>query len=175
MKSKGVVIRLPTFKEKKIEGVCEVCQFGKQHRHPFPKERNVRKGLLDVIHSDIWGLTQSSTFGGCRYYVLFIDEYSGHTSIYQMRQNSEVFDTSKDFLDDFMTYLRKEGIQREFTCWHSLQQNGVAELKNRHIHEVARAMMNAKHMPKSYWAEAVNMAVYLMNRCTTSIVHEVTP
>ena len=34
MRSKGVVIGLPTF--------------GKQHQHPFPKERNVSKGLLDV-------------------------------------------------------------------------------------------------------------------------------
>ena len=35
-------------------------------------------------------------------------------------------------------------------------------------------MMNEKHMPKSYWAEAVNTAIYLMNRCTTSGVHDVT-
>ena len=28
MKSKGVIIGLPTFKEKEIEGVCEACQFG---------------------------------------------------------------------------------------------------------------------------------------------------
>ena len=35
--------------------------------------------------------------------------------------------------------------------------------------------MTEKHMTKSYWAEAANMAVYLMNRCTTSEVHEVTP
>ena len=31
MKSKGVVIGLPTFKEKKIESVCEAYQFRKQH------------------------------------------------------------------------------------------------------------------------------------------------
>ena len=36
-------------------------------------------------------------------------------------------------------------------------------------------MMNEKHMPNSYWAKVVDMAVYLMNRCTTSGVHEVTP
>ena len=29
MKSKGVVIALPTFKDKEIEGVCEACQFEK--------------------------------------------------------------------------------------------------------------------------------------------------
>ena len=90
MKSKGVVIRLPTVKEKEIEGVCEACQFGKQHRHPFPKERNVSKRLLDVVHSDIWGPAQMATFGGCRYYVLFIDDFSRHTWIYPMRQKSEV-------------------------------------------------------------------------------------
>ena len=36
-------------------------------------------------------------------------------------------------------------------------------------------MMNEKHMPKSYWAEATNTTDYLMNWCTTSRVHEVTP
>ena len=36
-------------------------------------------------------------------------------------------------------------------------------------------MMNEKHMPKSYWAEATHTAFYLMNRCITSGVHEVTP
>ena len=55
MQSKGVIIILLTFKEKEIEGICEACQFGKQHQHQFPKERNVSKGLLDVIHSDVWG------------------------------------------------------------------------------------------------------------------------
>ena len=36
-------------------------------------------------------------------------------------------------------------------------------------------MMSEKHMPKSYWAESANTAVYLMNGCTTSGMHEVTP
>ena len=44
MQSKGVVIGLPTIKEKEIEGVHAICQFGKQHRHPFSKDRNVSKG-----------------------------------------------------------------------------------------------------------------------------------
>ena len=36
------------------------------------------------------------------------------------------------------------------------EQNGVAESKIRHILEVARAMMNEKNLPKSYWVEATN-------------------
>ena len=35
--------------------------------------------------------------------------------------------------------------------------------------------MNEKDIPKSYWAEAANTAVYLMNRRTTSGVHEIAP
>ena len=79
------------------------------------------------------------------------------------------------FSNGFTTYPRKEGIRREFSCRHTPQQNGVAERKNRHIVEVARAMMNEKNLPKWYWAEAANTAVYLMNRCTASGVHDVTP
>ena len=36
-------------------------------------------------------------------------------------------------------------------------------------------MMNEKNMPKWYWVEAANTAVYLTKRCTTSGVHDVTP
>ena len=199
MKAKGVVVRLSTFTEKGSTGVCEACQFGKQCQHPFPNERNVSKGVLDVVHSDvIWGPAQTTTFGICQYYVTFTDDFSRHTCIYPMRQKNEVFghfqkfksevekatgrpvrclrsDGGKEyFSDDFTVYLRKEGIRREFTFRHTTQQNGVTECKNWNILGVARAMINEKHMPKSYWAEAANTAIYLMNRCTTSGVHEVT-
>ena len=56
-----------------------------------------------------------------------------------------------------------------------LQQNGVAERKNRHIAEVARALMIEKNMPHFYWAEAINTAVYIMNRTLIVVVHNVTP
>ena len=91
MQSKGVVLGLPSFTTMEITGVCEACQFGKQRRPPFPKERHMSKGTLDVVHSDAWGPAQVSTLGGCRYYVTFIDDFSRHTWIYPMRQKSEVF------------------------------------------------------------------------------------
>ena len=66
-----------------------------------------------------------------------------------------------------------EGIQREFSCRHTPQQNGVAERKNRHVLEATHAMMHAKHMP-NYWTKAASTTVYLINRCTTNGVHELT-
>ena len=40
-----------------------------------------------------------------------------------------------------------------------------------HILEVARAKMNDRNLPKLYLGEVANTVVYLMNRCTTSGVH----
>ena len=76
MQTKQVVIGLPTFELNPANKVCEVCQLGQQHRHPFPKERNVSKGILDIVHSDVWGPAQTPTIGGCRYYVTVINEHS---------------------------------------------------------------------------------------------------
>ena len=90
MQSKEVVIGLPPFESKRVDRVCEACQLGKQHRHAFPKERNVSKGLLDVIHSDVWGPAQTPTLGGCRYYVTFIDDHSHYAWIFPMKKKSEV-------------------------------------------------------------------------------------
>ncbi|MCO5602687.1 hypothetical protein L7F22_056823 [Adiantum nelumboides] len=60
-------------------------------------------------------------------------------------------------------------------CRYTPQQNGVAEQKNRHIAEVARALMSEKNVPHCYWAEAVSTALYIMNRIPTAAVHNVTP
>jgi len=63
----------------------------------------------------------------------------------------------------------------KYSCSYSPQQNGVAERKNRHIAEIARAMLNEKNLPNYLWAEAVATAVYIMNRTPTAAVHGMTP
>ena len=65
-------------------------------------------------------------------------------------------------------------MKRQFTCRYTPQQNGVAERKNRHITEVARALMSEKDMPKYYWVEAVHTVVYILNRTPTAGIHDMT-
>ena len=146
---------LLAFDSKQIDQVCEVCQLGKQHRHLFPKEWNVSKGLLNVIHSDVWGPAQTPTVGECRYYVTFIDDHSHYAWIFPMKKKSEVLshfqklkgqveketgrhirclpsDGGKEyFSDEFNSYLQGKGIRRELSCRYTPQQNGVAERKKR--------------------------------------------
>ena len=66
------------------------------------------------------------------------------------------------FSNEFTDFLREQGIKRQFTCRYTLQQNGVAERKNRHIAEVARALMNEKNMPHYFWAEAVSKLLFTL-------------
>eukprot|EP00253_Pinus_taeda_P035659 PITA_35659 len=58
------------------------------------------------------------------------------------------------------------------TVYHKVTppQNGVVERKNRTIMDMARSMLNAKHLPNDYWAEAVHCVVYILNRCPTKAV-----
>jgi hypothetical protein len=71
--------------------------------------------------------------------------------------------------------LREHGIERKYSCSYSAQQNGVAERKNKHIVEIARAMLNEKNLPNYFWAEAITTTMYIMNRTPTATVHDMTP
>ncbi|XP_074327778.1 uncharacterized protein LOC141665692 [Apium graveolens] len=51
----------------------------------------------------------------------------------------------------------------------------VDERKNRTILDMARSIVKAKHLPRTFWAEAVLCAVYLLNRCPTKSVKKKTP
>ena len=65
----------------------------------------------------------------------------------------------------FRSFCRAHEINHQLTMIYTPQQNGVAERKNRTILDMARSMVKAKHLPRTFWAEAVLCAVYLLNRC----------
>jgi uncharacterized cupredoxin-like copper-binding protein len=67
------------------------------------------------------------------------------------------------------------GIEHQLTAPYTPQQNGVVERKNRTIMEMARCMLHDKGLPKEFWAEAANTAVFLLNRLPTKAVQKKTP
>lgn len=54
------------------------------------------------------------------------------------------------------------------------QQNGVAERANRTLVEMARCIMLQASLPESLWAEAINTATFLRNRCATKSLDGIT-
>ena len=75
----------------------------------------------------------------------------------------------------FATYCAEKGIAHQFTNPYTPEQNGVAERLNRTVIESARAMMSHASLPKKFWAEAVNTAVYVHNRSPTTALEAKTP
>ena len=174
----------------KANEVCDACQYGKSTRKSFPKiSRMLSTEILEIIHSDVCGPMPVSSKSGSRYFVTFIDDFSRRARIYFIKTKNEVFSCFKHFIitsekqtgkvlkilrsdnggeyvnNEFNQYLRNIGVVHQLTNVYSPQENGVAERYNRTLLDLARSMLNGAGMPNSFWAEAVNCANYIRNRC----------
>ena len=173
---------------------CETCQLGKAHRLPFKKTTDEKNWLPgEYIHTDVVGPMLETSLGRAKYFVMFTDKASSFRSIYFLKHKADVTENFKIFeklVNNKVGYTIKrlhsdcggefvnqalksifvqKGIQFTSSAPYTPEQNGKSERSNRTIIESARSMMQAKDTPKFFWAEAVNMAVYLRYRipCTT--------
>jgi hypothetical protein len=55
------------------------------------------------------------------------------------------------------------------------QQNGFVEKKNKTIQEMARTMWNEAKLPNTFWREAVNTTIYILNRAQIRVNNNKTP
>lgn len=178
---------------------CEACQFGKQSRLPFHKSRRGPTKPGDIVYSDVCGPIEEPSVSGKRYFLLFKDGATSFRHVYFLRYKSEVLDYFKKYNaivnnqfehnvrilhtdngreyinNDFKDFLESKGISHECTAPYTPQQNGRAERELRTIMESARTMLYAKDTPFKLWAEAVNCAVYLLNRSSSSQTGDVSP
>ena len=54
------------------------------------------KGILDYIHSDLWGPSKKTSLGGCNYLLTLIDYYSRKGFCYFIKHKDDVFDVFVD-------------------------------------------------------------------------------
>lgn len=66
----------------------EHCIYGKKSRVQFYSSSQKSSGLLDYVHSDVFGLVDIPSLSKSRYYVLFIDDYSKRAFIYFLKSKS---------------------------------------------------------------------------------------
>jgi len=185
------------FSEK--SSLCEACILGKHSRKNFPCSISKSAKTLELIHSDIWGPSQVNSNGGNRYFITFIDDYSRKVWVYILKQKSDALETFIKFkrvveLESqskikilrtdgggeymskrFNSFCETEGIQHQSTVPHTPQQNGISERKNRVLVELARSMLTHMSVPKSFWAEAVSTAAYILNRIPSKSIGNSTP
>ncbi|MCH80155.1 copia-type polyprotein [Trifolium medium] len=180
--------------------VCEDCLVGKQHREIIPKMSNWKASKrLELIHSDICGPITPASNSDNRYVLTFIDDFSRKTWVYFLKNKSSALNYFKKFRSmvekesgsaicclrtdrggefnssEFKEYCEENGIKRQLTTAYTPQQNGIAERKNRTIMDMVRSMISGKDVPKSFWPEAVNWAIYILNRSPAAALPNMTP
>ncbi|KAL5838389.1 hypothetical protein ACOSQ3_015558 [Xanthoceras sorbifolium] len=175
---------------------CESCQCAKHHRLSSSPRVNKRASVpFALVHSDVWGPCPILSKPGFKYFVTFVDDYSRVTWLYLMKNRSELFslfcafcaeiktqfnvsirtlrsDNAKEYTSTlFQSYMVQNGMLHETSCVDTPSQNGVAERKNRHLLETARALLFQMNVPKPFWADAVSTACFLINRMPSSVLH----
>lgn len=76
---------------------------------------------------------------------------------------------------EFNEFCKQNGIKRQLITAYTPQQNGVAERKNKTVMNMVRSMLSEKKIPKNFWPEVVNWTMYVLNRCPTLAVKNITP
>ena len=63
----------------------------------------------------------------------------------------------------FARFLEENGIVPQYTMPGSLDQNGVAERRNRTLLDMVQSMLSSSRLPKSLWTKALKTASYILN------------
>ena len=106
----------------------EDCITGKHHGDSFPTSTYQAKEHLELVHTDLCGPMQTQSIGGIFYILTFIDDFSGKTWIYFLRNKSETFSRFKEFKaltekqsEKFIKILMTDGggeyDSHEFACF----------------------------------------------------------
>lgn len=108
--------------------------------------------------------------------------------LFLMRDKSEVFSIFKNFHvfvqtqfqtfikvfrsdngtkfhnSNFQSFLTEKGIHHQTSCVNTPRQNRMAKRKNRHLLEVARALLLGNNVSNIFWGGVVLTAAYLIDR-----------
>ncbi|GJX77018.1 retrovirus-related pol polyprotein from transposon TNT 1-94 [Tanacetum coccineum] len=89
--SKELVRNLPKLKFN--QHFCDACKMGKQ-AHASHKAKNIvsTTRCLELLHMDLFGLSAVRSYGGNRYTLVIVDDYSMYTWTRFLKDKTEAFD-----------------------------------------------------------------------------------
>ena len=152
---------------------CEIYQLSKHVHKPYPIQPYKPYHPFSTIYSDVWGSSKIKKITGTRWFVSFVDNHTSISWIFLIKEKSKVGQIFENFYNMIQIqfyakilalktknaryylnsiigeFLLKEGIVHQSFCINT-QQNGIAKRKNRHLLEVARALMLSSHVPKIF-------------------------
>ncbi|CAA0827628.1 cysteine-rich RLK (RECEPTOR-like protein kinase) 8, partial [Striga hermonthica] len=72
--------------------------------------------------------------------------------------------------NEFLDYLKDNGILSQWTPPGTPQLNGVSERRNRTLLDMVRSMMSSTTLPLSFWGYALETAAHILNRVLSKVV-----
>ncbi|GJV38211.1 retrovirus-related pol polyprotein from transposon TNT 1-94 [Tanacetum coccineum] len=197
--SKELVRNLP--KLKFDQHFCDACKMGKQ-AHASHKAKNVvsTTRCLELLHMDLFGPSAVRSYGGNRYTLVIVDDYSRYTWTRFLKDKTEAFDQfeifsrkiqnqlgcsivsirtdhGREFDNEvqFGEFCNANGITHNFSAPRTPQSNGVVERKNRTLQEMSRTMLNEQSLPHKFWCNAVDTSTYILNQILIRAIVGKTP
>jgi transposase InsO family protein len=173
---------------------CDVCVRSKHQQHYIRTPAPRSTSPFELVHSDLCGPMAYHSLGGKAYYIIYIDDFSRWCEVYFLNGKSADEIASKfehykarieaqgfkikrfrcdngkgEFSNDkFLQILAKDGISFEPSPPYTQHKNGVAERMIRTINTKTRSLMIDSGVHMSFWAEALQTAVYLHQRTPTT-------
>ncbi|XP_074302804.1 uncharacterized protein LOC141635314 [Silene latifolia] len=141
---------------------CSICAKARQHKLSFQLSESISFAPFDLVHIDLWGPYHTQTYNGYKYFLTIVDDFSRCTWTHLLSCKSNAFVFIKTFIAMVDTqfgrkikvirsdnafelgtsnilaqYLLDQGIIHQTSCFHTPQQNGVVEIKHKHLLETA--------------------------------------
>ncbi|GJY83812.1 putative ribonuclease H-like domain-containing protein [Tanacetum coccineum] len=179
---------------------CIACQKGKEHKASCKtKLVNSISKPLHMLHMYLFGPTNVKSLMKKYYCLVVTDDFSRFSWVFFLAIKDETSGILKTFITEIENQLdykvkvirsdngtefknsvmnqfcEIKGIKREFSVARTPQQNGVAKRRNRTLIEAARTMLVDSKLATTFWAEAVNIACYVLNRVLVIKPHNKTP
>ena len=195
--------------EKLIEGLpdrleniimkCATCIQSKMANVPFENKSTNFKDVLELIHTDLNGPRRTVGFGGERYFLSFIDDFSKCSKTYCIKSKAETAscfidyvnhvenqldknikkikcDNGKEYLNkEIYNFLRFKGIELIPCPPYVHELNGVAERFNRSAMDMGRCLAKEANINLRYWPEIIKTVSYLKNRTIANTQQNKTP
>nr|GEY00138.1 retrotransposon protein, putative, Ty1-copia subclass [Tanacetum cinerariifolium] len=192
--SKELVRNLP--KLKFDQHFFDACKIGKQV-YASHKAKNIfsTTRFLELLHMDLFGPSVVRSYGGNRYTLVIVDDYSRFTWTRFLKDKTQAFDQFKifskkiqnqlgctivsirtdhgrefDYEVQFGEFCNANGITHNFSALRTPQSNGVVERKNRTLQEMSRTMLNEKSLKQNFWCYSQNSKAYIiLNKHTRKV------
>ncbi|GJT76268.1 retrovirus-related pol polyprotein from transposon TNT 1-94 [Tanacetum coccineum] len=168
--SKELVRNLPNLKFD--QHFWDACKMGKQ-AHVSHKAKNIvsMTRCLELLHMDIFGPSAVRSYGGNRYNLVIVDDYSRLFNSVNRTDHGREFDNEVQFGE----FCNANGITHNFSDPRTPQSNGVVERKNKTLQEMSRTMLNEQSLPQKFWCNAVDTSTYILNRILIRAILGKTP